>query len=267
VRYPFIVFATPMPPTVTLLTDYGLQDEYVGVCHGVIARIAPEARVIDLTHGVPRHAIRACALALRRALPFTPPGVHVAVVDPGVGGPRRGIALRCGDRLLVGPDNGLLIPAAEHLGGVEEAVDLASSPWLLDPVSATFHGRDVFAPVAAHLALGEPLARAGEPLAPERLVAPALPEPRREGVALVAHALAFDIYGNVLLDASGGDLPPGERVEVAGRRVARGRTFGDVPDGELLLYEDSSGALALAVNGGSARDELGLRLDDEVRIA
>ena len=95
----------------------------------------------------------------------------------------------------------------------------------------------------------------------------ALPEPRREGVALVAHALAFDTYGNVLLDASGGDLPPGERVEVAGRWVARGRTFGDVPDGELLLYEDSSGALALAVNGGSARDELNLRLDDEIRIA
>ena len=257
-----------MPATVTLLTDYGLQDEYVGVCHGVIARIAPEARVIDLTHGVPRHAIRSGALALRRALPFTPSGVHVAVVDPGVGGPRRGIAVRCGgDRLLVGPDNGLLMPAAEHLGGVEEAVDLASSPWLLEPVSATFHGRDVFAPVAAHLALGEPLARAGEPLPVDPLVALALPEPRREGIALVAHALAFDTYGNVLLDASTGDLPPGERVEVAGRWVARGRTFGDVPDGELLLYEDSSGALALAVNGGSARDELNLRLDDEIRIA
>jgi S-adenosylmethionine hydrolase len=125
----------------------------------------------------------------------------------------------------------------------------------------------VFAPVAAHLALGEPLADAGEPLAPELLVPLALPEPRREGVALVAHALAFDTYGNVLLDASGGDLPAGERVEIAGRWVARGRTFGDVPDGELVLYEDSSGALALAVNGGSARDELGLRLDDEVRIA
>jgi len=101
----------------------------------------------------------------------------------------------------------------------------------------------------------------------KQLVALTLREPRQEGVALVAHALAFDAYGNVLLDASGGDLPPGERVEVAGRWVARGRTFGDVPDGELLLYEDSSGTLALAVNGGSARDELGLRLDDEVRIA
>jgi S-adenosyl-L-methionine hydrolase (adenosine-forming) len=256
-----------MAAPLTLLTDYGLQDEYVGVCHGVIAGIAPEARVIDLTHGVPRHDIRSGALALRRALPFTPPGVHVAVVDPGVGGPRRGVALRCGDRLLVGPDNGLLMPAAEHLGGVTEAVDLARSPWVLEPVSATFHGRDVFAPVAAHLALGERLVDAGDPLPPEQLVALTLPEPRREGVALVAHALAFDAYGNVLLDASGGDLPTAERVEIAGRWVARGRTFGDVPDGELLLYEDSSGTLALAVNGGSARDELGLRLDDEIRIA
>ena len=256
-----------MPATVTLLTDYGLQDEYVGVCHGVIARIAPEARVIDLTHGVPRHAIRAGALALRRALPFTPPGVHVAVVDPGVGGPRRGIAVRCGDRLLVGPDNGLLMPAAEHLGGVEEAVDLASSPWLLEPVSATFHGRDVFAPVAAHLALGEPLARAGGRCRSTsswrwRCRSRAARASRSSRTRSRSTRTA-----TCCSTPPAATCPAAERVEVAGRWVARGRTFGDVPDGELLLYEDSSGALALAVNGGSARDELNLRLDDEIRIA
>jgi S-adenosyl-L-methionine hydrolase (adenosine-forming) len=103
---------------ITLLTDYGLQDEFAGVCHGVIAGLAPAARVIDITHGIARHDIRAGALALRRALPYMPPGVHVAVVDPGVGGPRRGVALRAGDRLLVGPDNGLLLPAAQRFGGV-----------------------------------------------------------------------------------------------------------------------------------------------------
>ncbi len=256
-----------MAATLTFLTDYGLQDEYVGVCHGVIARIAPEARVIDLTHGIARHDIRSGALALRRALPFTPAGIHLAVVDPGVGGPRRGVALRCGNRLLVGPDNGLLMPAAQRFGGVDEAVDLARSPWRLEPVSATFHGRDVFAPVAAHLAAGGPLAAAGAPLDPEQLVALRLPEPRRQGGALVAHALAFDTYGNVLLDAAVADLPAGDSVEITGRRVAVRRTFGDVPEGALVIYEDSSGTLALALNQGSARAELGLRLDDEVRIA
>jgi S-adenosylmethionine hydrolase len=250
---------------ITFLTDYGLQDEFVGVCHGVIAGIAPDARVIDLTHGIPRHDVRSGALALRRALPFTPPGVHLAVVDPGVGGPRRGVALRCADRLLVGPDNGLLVPAAQALGGVDDAVDLAGTPWALRPVSATFHGRDVFAPVAAHLAAGEALEAAGERLDPATLVALELPAAHRDGDALVAHAIAFDGYGNVLLDAAADDVP-GDAA-VAGRPAVRGRMFGDVAPGGLLLYEDSSGALALAVNGGSAREELGLALDDEVRIA
>jgi S-adenosylmethionine hydrolase len=254
-----------MPLTITFLSDYGLQDEFVGVCHGVVAGIAPDARVIDLTHGVPRHDVWAGALALRRALPFTPPGVHIAVVDPGVGGPRRGIALRAGDRLLVGPDNGLLAPAAEDAGGVVEAVDLAASPWLRHPVSATFHGRDVFAPVAARLAMGVPLADAGEAIDPATVRTLDLPVPRRDGVALVAHALAFDAYGNVFLDVHGEELP--NNVTVGGRPAVRATTFADVPVGGLLLYEDSSGTLALAINQGSARDELGLDTGDEVRLA
>jgi S-adenosylmethionine hydrolase len=254
-----------MPGILSFLTDYGLDDEFVGVCHGVIARIAPDARVIDLTHGIARHDVRAGALALRRAVPYLPDGVLLAVVDPGVGGPRRGIALRAGAQLLVGPDNGLLAPAAARLGGVVEAVDLARSPWRLEPVSATFHGRDVFAPVAAHLAAGGALAEAGEPVDPASLVELALPEPRRDGGALVAHAVAFDTYGNVLLDATGADLPD-RAAHVAGRPAVVGRTFGDAGAGGLLVYEDASGALALAVNQGSAREELGLRVDDEVRI-
>jgi S-adenosylmethionine hydrolase len=258
-----LAHAVPLP--ITLLTDYGLQDEFVGVCHGVIAGIAPGARVVDVTHGVARQDVRGGALALRRALPYLPPGVHVAVVDPGVGGPRRAVALRCGERLFVGPDNGLLLPAAQRVGGVDEAVDIGASPWRLQPVSATFHGRDVFAPVAARLAAGEPLAAAGDAIDPGGLVALDLPAPRREGDVLVAHAVAFDGYGNVMLDASGADVA--RDVTIAGRRVVRGATFGDVPEGGLLLYEDASGALALAVNHGSAREELGLRVDDEVRLA
>ena len=150
-----------MARPITFLSDYGADDEFAGVCRAVIARIAPEATVIDLTHGVRRHAVRQGATILANALPFAPPGVHLAVVDPGVGTPRRAVAVRaaCEDRLLVGPDNGLLWPAIERLGGAVEAVDVSLSPLRLEPISATFHGRDIFAPVAAHLAQGAPLSR------------------------------------------------------------------------------------------------------------
>src|SRR5919199_3156705 len=150
----------------TFLSDYGLADEFVGVVHAVIARICPDARVIDIGHGVARHDVAGGARILARALPYAAPGVHLAVVDPEVGGRRRALALRTKDedRLLVGPDNGLLLPAAERFGGVAEAVDVSASPWRLEPVSATFHGRDVFAPVAARLAGGAALAEAGRPL-------------------------------------------------------------------------------------------------------
>src|ERR671915_1654673 len=159
---------------ITFLSDYGLADEFVGVVHGVIARLCPEARVIDIVHGIPRQDVRAGSAVLARALPYLPAGVHLAVVDPEVGARRRAVALRTveEDRLLVGPDNGLLIPAAERFGGVAEAVEISSSPWRLEPVSATFHGRDVFAPVAARLACGAPLAEAGTPLEVGELVVP-----------------------------------------------------------------------------------------------
>src|SRR4051794_3966480 len=157
-------------PVLTFLSDYGLLDEFVGVCHGVIARIAPEVRVIDISHGVQRHDVRSGALMLRGALPYMPAGVHLGVVDPDVGGRRRAIALRTAedDRILVGPDNGLLMLAAERLGGVVEAIDIGRSPHRLEPVSATFHGRDIFSPVAATLAAGPAPAAAGRPRPPAR---------------------------------------------------------------------------------------------------
>src|SRR3954470_22826830 len=171
-------------PLVTFLSDYGHLDEFVGVCHGVIARLAPEVRIIDITHGIARHDVRAGALVLRDALPYVPPGVHLAVVDPDVGGRRRAVALACAEeeRLLVGPDNGLLTLAAERFGGVVEAIDIGHSPHRLEPVSATFHGRDQFSPVAARLAAGDPLAAAGEPISSDQLVrlaAPRAPAPGR----------------------------------------------------------------------------------------
>ncbi len=259
---------------VTFLSDYGLHDDFVGVCHGVIARIAPGVRVIDITHGIGRHDVRSGALTLRRSLPFTPAGVHLAVVDPEVGAPRRAVALRCAeeDRVLVGPDNGLLHPAAERFGGVVEAVDIARSALRLQPVSASFHGRDVFAPVAAALASGASPADVGEPLDPEELVTLELPRAELRSDGLLAHVLQADRYGNVVLDAehaqlAGSGLLLGHEVVVNGRAALYATTFADVPAGGLLLYEDGYRTLALAVNRGSALDALGLGLDDEVLIA
>jgi len=264
---------------VTFLSDYGLDDDFVGVCHGVIARIAPGVRVIDVTHGIERHDVRAGALVLCRSLEYMPAGVHLAVVDPEVGARRRAVALRCaagGDggesHLLVGPDNGLLWLAAQRLGGVLEAADIGRSSLRLEPVSASFHGRDIFAPVAAHLATGTPLAQAGEPLDPAALVRLELSRARVTADGVVAHALHADRYGNVVLDAQSEDLAAGglrlgEPVTVGGRRARYATTFADVPAGELLLYEDGYRVLSLAVNRGSALAALGLALDDEVLIA
>jgi S-adenosylmethionine hydrolase len=252
---------------VTFLSDYGPGDEYAGIVTGVIARLCPEARVIDLGHGVPPQDVRTGARRLARALRYTPAGVHLAVVDPGVGGPRRGLALRTAreERLLVGPDNGLLVPAAERFGGVAEAVELGMSPWRLEPVSATFHGRDVFGPVAAHLARGEPLAAAGTPVDPATLVRLPEPEPRRDGERRIVHVVEVDGFGNVVTDGERvGGL--GARVRIGGHDVVVGRTFGDVPPGALVLYADSSGSLALAVNGGSAAARLGVRAGDELAL-
>jgi S-adenosylmethionine hydrolase len=175
----------------------------------------------------------------------------------------------------VGPDNGLLLPACEHFGDVAEAVEISTSQWRLEPVSATFHGRDLFAPVAARLACGAPLASAGTPLEVAELVSFERTAPRHEPGALVAHVVATDTYGNAVLDARHGDLVEsglrlGEPVAVrTGSRRVRGvvaRTFSDVAAGVLLLYEDASGALALAVNGGDAAALLGVRAGDEVRL-
>jgi S-adenosylmethionine hydrolase len=262
--------------TITFLTDFGLQDDFVGTCHGVIAGIAPDVRVIDVTHGIRPGGILQGALVLRNALPYMPPGVHLAVVDPGVGGQRRPLALRDAEgRFHVGPDNGLLIPAAERFGGIAEVVEISASPWRLEPVSATFHGRDVFAPVAARLASGEPLASGGEPVEPGELVVLERSRPQVEADALVAHVVAVDSFGNAVLDATHADLlASGRRLGDAvaarsgGRRV-RGvvaRTFSDVSRGQLIVYEDAGGSLALAVNGGDAAALLGLRAGDEVRL-
>jgi S-adenosyl-L-methionine hydrolase (adenosine-forming) len=265
-------------PVITFLSDYGLGDDFVGVCHGVIAGICPDARVIDISHGVRRHDVRGGALLLRGSLPYMPAGVHLAVVDPDVGAARRAVAVRAADdRLFVGPDNGLLVPAAERFGGVVEAVDIARSRFRLEPVSATFHGRDIFAPIASRLAWGVPLAEVGEPVDPGELATLELPRPRSDADALVAHAVYVDRFGNVQLDADhehlaelGLKLGRPVRVELgSGDRyqAVYARTFADVSPGELLIYEDAHGVLALALNYGSAAERLDIDVDGELRIS
>jgi len=264
-----------MARSITFLSDYGLADEFVGVVHAVIAHECPSARVIDIAHNVPRQSVLGGALMLARSLPYAPPGVHLAVVDPEVGARRRAVALRTAldDRLLVGPDNGLLLPAAERFGLVVEAVEISHSPWRLEPVSATFHGRDLFAPVAARLAAGEALADAGTPVDPDELVRLEMPTPEKgDDGRLTAHVMVVDGFGNIQLDARPDDLEArmGDPVAVGGdgRSARYVRTFADAEPGELLLYEDAAGMLALAVNGGEAAAELGgLAPGDTVAIA
>jgi S-adenosylmethionine hydrolase len=242
----------------------------------VIAGLCPEARVIDLTHGVARHDIRRGALILDGALPYLPVGVHLAVVDPDVGAARRAVAMRLvDDRILVGPDNGLLSLAAIRAGGVVEAVDIAHSRFRLEPVSATFHGRDIFAPVAARLAGGAPLAEAGEPCDPDGLIRLSLPVPEFTGDGVLAHAVYIDRFGNIGLDVDhehlatlGFKLGRRLRLNAQGVDVEANyvRTFADVPEGELMLYEDAYRRLSVAVSHGSAAERLGTGAGDELRI-
>ena len=264
------------PRPITFLSDYGYEDEFAGVCRAVIAQIAPGAPLIDLSHGIPRQDVRQGAIVLANALPSCPPGVHLAVVDPGVGSARRAVAVAAAEgRLLVGPDNGLLMRALDRLGGALDAVELSRSPFRLEPVSATFHGRDLFAPVAAHLSLGARLEEAGESIDPGSLVTLNLPTPEVGAREVVAHALHVDGYGNVTLDLDAamladGPLHPGERIDVRapdGRFEAIwARTFADVGAGDMLLFQDSSGALALAVSGGSAAGLMDLAPNREVTL-
>lgn len=261
---------------VTLLTDYGRDDDFVGVCHGVIRAIAPDVQIVDVTHGIPQYGVRHGAVVLANTLPYMPVGVHVAIVDPQVGTERRALALRCQDgRLLVGPDNGLLSLAWERAGGVDEVVDVTRSPHRLEPVSATFHGRDIFAPVAAHLALGAELADAGDPLDAAALARVELPEPRSEDGALVAHALMVDRFGNAglnvsheTLEGSGLTLGTTVEIEVGGELylATYTGTFADVAAGELIVYEDAYRMLAVAINRGDAAATLGLKPDAELRL-
>lgn len=272
----------PRPPTVFFLSDYGLADEFVGVVHAVLHRLVPSVNVVDLTHGVPAFDVQAGAAALQRAVPHLGPGCVLAVVDPGVGGSRRGVAVQSGDgRWFVAPDNGLVIPAVEAAGGVRSALVLSKS----DDAPATFDGRDVFAPAAAALAQGAGAEALGTPVPDDELVRLPAPVSRLDTEPDGRHLLHTEVvwvdrFGNVQLAAQADDGPPlahgpgPEPAEatvriyelaggatpdgplepgpVAQFRVRRVRTFAALASGEVGLISDANGRLALVVREGSA---------------
>jgi S-adenosylmethionine hydrolase len=261
---------------ITFLTDFGLEDDFVGTCHGVMKRIAPDVQIIDITHGIAPQAVLQGALTLANTLPFMPVGVHLAVVDPGVGGARRALALRDGTgRLHVGPDNGLLILAAERLGGIAEAHELANPVYALESVSRTFHGRDLFSPAAAHLALGVPLAELGPPIDPDALARLDLPQPEVGATRIHCTVLSIDRFGNVQLNLDRSHLDqagisPGTRIELqigAERYYAvAARTFADARPGDIILYEDAYRNISIAINGGDAAKMFGVSDGQGLRI-
>jgi S-adenosyl-L-methionine hydrolase (adenosine-forming) len=262
--------------SITFLTDFGLQDDFVGVCHGVMKRIAPDASIIDITHGIPPQAVLQGAIVLANTVPYMPVAVHLAVVDPEVGGNRRAVALRTGDgRVFVGPDNGLLIPAAET-AGLEVAHELVDDRYRLAHVSRTFHARDIFAPAAAHLAAGVPIDELGPSFDPATLVRIPFPALDVGRTQLVATVVAVDRFGNIQLNVRRGHvdavgLHRGDRVEIGLQLEAYyavvADTFADARHGELILYEDSYGAFSVAISGGRAAALTGAAPGDRVRIS
>lgn len=259
--------------TVSFLSDYGLGDEFVGVVHSIIRATAPTAVVIDVTHEIPAHDVRAGGLALARSAQYLCPGVVLAVVDPGVGTARRGIAVEVGDgqSVLVGPDNGLLAPAVAMVGGATRVVSLTNTEYHLPSPGPTFAGRDIFAPVAAALCAGADLEDLGEIVDPNGLTPGILPVAREDDGDLVCEVMWIDRFGNCQLNLDPDDLDGwGDtiRLRIADEwRVAhRVETFREIGDGRVGVIVDSYGLLTIALDRRSAESELGLRTGTELRV-
>lgn len=267
--------------TVSFLTDYGTDDEFVGVVKSVIRDLAPHASVVDLTHGVRQFDVRAGSLALARSIGYVASGVILAVVDPGVGTQRRAVAIEVadGEGVLVGPDNGLLAPAVALAGGAGRAVELSDPEFHLPAVGATFAGRDVFAPVAAHLCNGVDLADLGELVEPELLTPGVIPLPQADEHRVIAQILWVDHFGNAQLNVGPADLAEtfGERIDLrfseptdptggTSRSARRAASFAELAAGAVGLVVDSAGLLAVAMDQRSAAEELGLVAGDQVTL-
>ena len=272
-------------PFVSLTSDWGVRDPSPAICRGVVLNIAPDALIVDITHEVEKYNIRHGALMLWCALPFLPVGAHVCVVDPGVGTARRPIAIETGrGDFLVGPDNGVLIPGAERVGGIVRVHEIDNAQYRLPVVSATFHGRDLFTPTAAHLATGVQIEEIGPPLDPAELVTLDWPSVVVSAGRLETNVIYRDTFGNVKLagltsdlNAAAPSLARGDKLQVTfgslkskgtdkGTEMTWAQTFGDVGVGDYLVYEDSYGRLCIAQSQGDAVKTLGIEEDAVVRI-
>ncbi len=263
------------PAFVSFLSDYGLVDEFAGVCKAVILRVAPDVRVIDITHEIPPHDVRAGALTLARAVQYLPQGVVLGVVDPGVGTERRAVASEVESGYLVGPDNGLLAPAVAMLGGAKRVVTLTNPDYQMEAPGPTFAGRDVFAPAAGYLASGVDLAELGEEIDPLSLVPGLVPLSRPDGDGVAGEVLWVDRFGNLQLNIDPGELAelglrPGDRLAVvvgSERRTARWvTTYAEAGSMELAVVVDSYGLVSLAFDRSSAAEGLGLREGSAVAL-
>jgi S-adenosylmethionine hydrolase len=263
------------PPVVSFLSDYGLTDEFVGVCKAVVLRAAPSVQIIDITHGISPFDVRAGALALARSIQYLPPGVVLAVVDPGVGTDRRAVAVEVETGFLVGPDNGLLAPAVAMLGGATRVVSLTNPEYQLEAPGATFAGRDIFAPAAGYLAAGTALEALGEPIDPLSLVPGMVPLPKDEAGRAEGEVLWVDRYGNAQLNIDPGDLAalgvePGGPLEIrCGQDRRTGRWVGSYAEAgplELAVVVDSYGLVSLTLDRRPAAEELGLRAGSAVTL-
>ncbi|QXC60135.1 SAM-dependent chlorinase/fluorinase [Aquihabitans sp. G128] len=264
---------SPSYDTISFLSDYGRTDEFVGVVHSVVRQLAPGTVVIDVTHDVPAHDVRAGGLALARSAQYLAPGVVLAVVDPGVGSARRAVAIEVGDgeSVFIGPDNGLLAPAVAMVGGATRAVELTNVAYQLGAPGPTFAGRDVFAPAAAHLCAGVALLDLGVEVDTAGLMPATIPITRVEEDVLYAEVLWTDRYGNLQLNVDPAEVEAhGDRIELRfGGKVRTGvrhHTYAEVPTGEIGLVVDSYGLISIAVDRASAAEELRLDTGDEVAL-
>lgn len=264
-----------MQTIIGFVSDFGLEDAWVGVCHAVIYRACPQARVVDLAHQIPAFDIRKGAVVASAGVWQLPDAIHLVVVDPGVGGGRRDLCLVTSEgTTLVGPDNGVLLPATWHGGGVAAAYAIDASKLAPGPPLATFHARDVLAPAAAALACGVEPASLGEPIDPESLAAPPFERAHRENGTIVTEVLDIDRFGSVRLGVYAEQFEDfgltNERIEVTighlTMRVPLARTFSDVATGEPVCMLDSSGLLTLAIRLGSAAERYGVEPGDVVRV-
>jgi S-adenosylmethionine hydrolase len=255
---------------ISLLTDFGTDQEYAGVCKAVMLSIAPAAKIVDISHTVPSYDIEEGALMLKNFVQYSPVGVHVVVVDPGVGTQRRGIAIQTerGD-VLVGPDNGVLIEAADLLG-VSQVIALENRKYMLESVSSSFHGRDIFAPVAAYLAHGVPVEEFGTRLDKDELKIVRVPRPTENEEAIYGTVLRLDRFGNIQLNIKADMIPetPKVTLKIRGEKLTLPfvKTFGEVGSKEFLLYEDSDGLLTISQNQGNAANLLNIEKKMKVFI-